>query len=149
MAAALPDTVLFFDASCLVAAAGSPSGGSWFLLSLCRRGFLSGALSQAVRLEAERNILDKLPELAWSRYQLLMAQTPLTVVPLPSPAQLRRWHDAVGEKDAHVLAAALAAEAAYLLTLDRPLIARVGQATQALVALTPAPSSPRSYQPTP
>lgn len=49
-------TLVFFDASCLIAAAGSPSGGSGFLLSLCRRGLLGAAVSQPVLLEAERNI---------------------------------------------------------------------------------------------
>jgi len=43
------DTVVFFDASCLIAAAGSTSGGSGFLLSLCARGLLQGAVSPALR----------------------------------------------------------------------------------------------------
>jgi predicted nucleic acid-binding protein len=50
------NTLLFFDSSCLIAAAGSPTGGSGFLLSLCGRQFLKVAISQAVLLEAQRNI---------------------------------------------------------------------------------------------
>jgi hypothetical protein len=38
------DTLLFFDASCLLAAAGSSTGGSAFLLSVCIRGFLKAAV---------------------------------------------------------------------------------------------------------
>ncbi|MEJ2354093.1 MAG: hypothetical protein P8Y03_30320, partial [Anaerolineales bacterium] len=54
------DTLLFFDASCLIAAAGSPSGGSGLLLSLCAREYLRASVSQAILLEAERNIQAKL-----------------------------------------------------------------------------------------
>ena len=49
-------TLLFFDASCLIAAAGSPAGGSSLLFSLCARRLLRGVVSQAVLLEAEGNI---------------------------------------------------------------------------------------------
>jgi hypothetical protein len=65
------ETRLFFDASCLIAAAGSPSGGSGFVLSLCQRSLLRGAISPPVLIEARRNVRDKLgPEAlertAWS-----------------------------------------------------------------------------------
>lgn len=49
-------TLLFFDASSLVAAAGSPTGGSAFLLLVCQKGFLRASSSQGVLIEAERNI---------------------------------------------------------------------------------------------
>jgi hypothetical protein len=45
-------TLLFLDASPLIAAAGSPAGGPGFLLSLCARGYLKAAVSQPVLLEA-------------------------------------------------------------------------------------------------
>jgi hypothetical protein len=54
------NTILFFDATCLIAASGSPDGGSGFLLSLCARQLLRGSISQPVLLEAERNIRLKL-----------------------------------------------------------------------------------------
>lgn len=50
-------TLLFFDASCLIAAAGSPTGGSAFLLSMCAAGFLRGAVSEAVLVEIERHVV--------------------------------------------------------------------------------------------
>jgi hypothetical protein len=37
-------TPIFFDASCLIAAAGSPTGGSGFLLSLCEKGHLQAVI---------------------------------------------------------------------------------------------------------
>ena len=54
------DSLLFFDATCLIAAAGSPSGGSGFLLSVCQSGFLNAFSSRSVLVEAERNITAKL-----------------------------------------------------------------------------------------
>ena len=54
------NTLLFFDSSCLIAAPGSPNGGSDFLLLLCARGYLKAAISQPVLLEVQINILSKL-----------------------------------------------------------------------------------------
>jgi predicted nucleic acid-binding protein len=130
-------TLLFFDASCLVAAAGSATGGSSFLLSLCRRGLLAGAVSEPVLMETERNVDTRLSAGASYRYQELLRTTPLTIAPVPSPAQVRRWHDVVGEKDAHVVAAALAVNAAFLITLDQPLAQRITAAGLPLQALSP------------
>jgi len=42
------DSLLFFDATCLIAAAGSPTGGSGFLLSVCLAGFLKAGSSPSV-----------------------------------------------------------------------------------------------------
>jgi hypothetical protein len=62
------NTLLFFDASCLIAAAGSPSGGSGFLLSLCGRGYLQAVVSQPVLIEAQRNIQNKIGADAVKRF---------------------------------------------------------------------------------
>lgn len=130
-------TLLFFDASCLIAAAGSPSGGSGFLLSLCARHLLRGAVSQAVLLETERNIQGKLAAEALERYHRLLVFTPLVLLPLPPHGDLVRCSGMVGEKDAHVLAAAVAAHSPFLLTLDRPLAERINQAKLEIRALAP------------
>jgi hypothetical protein len=53
-------TRLFFDASCLLAAAGSPGGGSGFLLSLVDRNFLKVVVSPGVLIEAARNVRNKM-----------------------------------------------------------------------------------------
>jgi hypothetical protein len=53
-------TPLFFDASCLVAASGSPNGGSGFLLLVCRQGQLTVVVSQPVLLEAARNVAENM-----------------------------------------------------------------------------------------
>ena len=131
------NTLVFFDASCLVAASGSPLGGSGFLLSICARGFLSGAVSQPVLLETERNVSEQLSPEALTTYHRLIATTPLLVVPLPSRKERRQYDLLVGRKDEHVLAAAIAAGAEFLLTLDKPLERKVNLADRAIRALSP------------
>jgi predicted nucleic acid-binding protein len=131
-------TLLFFDASCLIAAAGSPTGGSGFLLSLCARSLLRGAVSQVVLLEAERNIAAKLSLQALNRYHHLLQTMPLVVAALPPLSSQESWLQMVNAKDVHVLAAALAIDASYLLTLDQQLAVEVNQIGLSLHALTPA-----------
>ena len=131
------DTRLFFDASCLIAAARSPTGGSAFLLSVCLRGFLHGVVSQLVLLEAERNVFDNFGGEAVARYDRLVATPPLTVVALSSPTIDRSYETIVGQKDAHVLAAAVIAEAPFLITLDQRLEKRVNDGMPRIVALSP------------
>lgn len=132
-----PSTLLFFDASCLIAAAGSPTGGSGYLLSLCARDLLRGAASQVVLLEAERNIRAKLKPYALTAFEQLLLSTPLRIAPVPPPADSAQYHQHVTEKDEHVLAAALAISAPYLLTLDRQLEAQVNQTEFAIEAFPP------------
>src|SRR5215211_2938019 len=108
------NTLVFFDASCLIAAAGSPSGGSGFLLSLCARGYLKAAVSQPVLLEAQSNIQAKLGEGAIKRYHNFLAIIPFSLASLPEKAELKRLGKIINKKDIHVLAAALEIHASFL-----------------------------------
>ncbi len=131
-------TLLFFDASCLIAGAGSPSGGSGFLLSVCARGYLQAAVSEPVLAEAERNILENFGLGAMATYDRMVVQLPKLVVPTPSKAKQQRYRGIVNAKDEHVLAAASTAQAAFPLTLDQPLALQVNQANLSVTALSPA-----------
>ena len=130
-------TLLFFDASCLIAASRSPSGGSGFLLTLCAANRLRGAGSQYVLLEAERNIRAKLGAEALRNYRHLLLQAPLTVAPIPPLSDQESWRRTVNPKDGHVVAAALAAKSPFLLTLDRGLLDQIRRTDLILEALTP------------
>jgi predicted nucleic acid-binding protein len=114
-------TLPFFDASCLIAASAFPNGGSGFLLSLCARNQLRGAVSHHVLLEAERNIQAKLSQRVLRSYHRLLLMVPLTVAPVPKVTHRQPWRSVVNTKDHHVVVAALACSAHYLLTLDRQL----------------------------
>lgn len=110
---------LFLDASVLVAAARSPSGGSALVMEVCRGRRFQAALSGRVLLEARVNIAEKFGEAELVRfYQQLAGLEPEMVLPPPSE-RLAQCGSIVGRKDAHVLAAALECGATYLLTLDR------------------------------
>jgi len=111
--------LLFLDASVLVAAARSPTGGSALVLEICAGGHFRGGLTLKVLLEARHNIQDKFGEAELLRfYRQLAAMDPL-MIPPPSADRLKLCAGVIAEKDAHVLAAALDSRASYLLTLDR------------------------------
>src|SRR5215213_8474497 len=94
-------TIVFFDSSCLIAASGSPTGGSSVVLAICARGFLRGAVSPAVLAEAEGNIITNLPQPALTRYRQEILSLPLIVAPTPSTAEREAVASITGEKDAH------------------------------------------------
>jgi predicted nucleic acid-binding protein len=130
-------TLLFFDSSCLIAAAGSPTGGSSFLLALCARGFLKGAVSHAVLAEAEGNILTNLTPPALIRYRREILAIPYVSAPVPSALERETVAHITGEKDAHVAASAISVGAHFLLTLDKRLAHRVNESELSLHALSP------------
>lgn len=110
---------LFIDACVFIATSGSPQGGSSSVLELCKRGRFRAVCMRLVLLEAERNIHRKLGAEALLRFYQGLAELDPTLEALPPPEELAAYEAIVGEKDAHVLAAALKSGAAFLLTLDR------------------------------
>lgn len=110
---------LFLDASVLFAAVASPSGGSARVLAESRQGRFEAVVSRLVLLEADRNIRKKLPSAALTRFHLILDTVPLRVVPPPSAEEIALHRLLINEKDALILAAAVASGARYLITLDR------------------------------
>lgn len=131
------NTLLFFDSSCLVAAAGSPTGGSGFLLSLCARGYLRAAVSQPVLLEAQGNIQSNLEVEAINRFYNLLAIVPFTLASLPDQAEFIKLEKLVNKKDVHVVLASLEIHSNFLITLDKGLSLEVSQASLGIRALSP------------
>jgi len=131
------NTLLFMDASCLVAAAGSPTGGSNFLLSLCARGYLRAAVSQPVLLEAQRNIQSNLGLEAINRFYNMLAILPFTLATLPDKAAFTELEKLVNKKDVHVVAASLGVRALFLISLDKRLYSEVNKAGIGIQAYSP------------
>jgi len=130
---------VFVDASVWIAAAASPTGGSSLVLEVCRGKRFAAICSQRVLLEAQQNIRDKMTTHEMARfYQLLAAASPSLVPPVAAEAEIQ-YEEIVGLKDAHVVAAAVHGEAAFLVTLDRKHLAneRVRAAGLPLEMLTP------------
>ena len=111
--------LVFFDASVLVAAAGSPVGGSAAALDLCDKGLYRDVLTSEVLFEARRSILRKFGQAELLRFYQLLASLSPRLVAVPAGPDLDRAALLAGKKDAHVLAAALISGSAYLLTLDK------------------------------
>jgi len=116
-------SLLFFDASCLIAAAASPSGGSGFLWSLCERGLLSAAVSLPVPSEVEIDLQAKFPSAAFARHRRSLARVSFVLATVPPLDISPRRYPAINAKDEHVVAAAIATHAEHILTLDQPLAA--------------------------
>jgi len=114
-------TLLYFDASCLIAAAASPTGGSAFVWNLCERGLLRAAVSQAVLAEAETNLARKFEPQCLLRHQIQVQTCAPIVAPVPRIDAHATAYPGVNRKDEHVVAAALEVRADFLLTLDQPL----------------------------
>ena len=111
--------LVFLDASVLVAASRSPSGGSASAMGACQESPYRAALSSTVLQEARVNIAEKFEETELLRFYRQLAALDPRMVGHPSREQLDQCASLTGEKDAHVLAAALGSGAAFLLTLDR------------------------------
>jgi len=134
---------LFLDANVLFSAAHNRQGNARALFRLAsERGITLVASSYAVE-EAVRNIHLKFPEYAAELASLLEG---LVLGPEPSSALVSAAKDcALPEKDAPILAAAIAARADVLVTGDRrhfgPLY---GKSIHEVLVLTPAIALSRS-----
>lgn len=130
-------TLLFFDASSLLAAAGSPGGGSGFLLSLVDRNLLKAVVSPGVLIEAARNVHNKMGPLQIATFHRLVVLTPLSITPIPSAQTQDLYKGKINDKDLHVVAAAIEAKAEFLITLDRPLVSQAAKADLPISVMTP------------
>jgi predicted nucleic acid-binding protein len=95
------------------------------------------AISEPVLDETESNIQDNLDSSAWLRYQEQIKTLPFLIAPTASIAEIAIAQPITGEKDAHVLAAAVALGAPYVITLDRKLARRITEAEFDIQAMTP------------
>lgn len=108
---------VFVDASVILAALGSKTGGSLQVLHLGAKGKLDLTTSQAVIEEIRRNT-HKI-SVPWTNMERLIIKSRISVVPAPGQAQVGKYERIVGEKDAHVLASAITSKAQILITLDK------------------------------
>lgn len=131
------DTRLFFDASCLIAAAASPSGGSGFLWSLVERRELRAVVSQAILTETETNLVRTFPPPALARHrrQMIAGAPELTAIPRLDVSPRR--FPTINAKDEHVVAAAVTAGVSLIITLDQPLAREINRARLTVQARSP------------
>jgi predicted nucleic acid-binding protein len=85
------------------------------VLRLCEAGVVETLVSTQVLTEADRNLSEKLPGLV-ADYRLLIQSIAPTLVDDPTPSEVSRVPGVIHSNDAPILAAAIAAEADYLVT---------------------------------
>ncbi len=130
-------TRIFFDASCLIAAASSPTGGAGLIWSFCAQKRMVAAVSAEVIVEARRNLARKFSDSVCARFESMIADMSLLITSVPREDIVPEWYDGINAKDEHVVAAAIATGSHFLLTLDRPLIREVRVSGASIVAFRP------------
>ncbi len=106
---------VYIDTDVLIAACASRGGASHIIVKLAELTLVTGLISEAVRLEAERNLLKKLPQ-ALPAYRALVRAAKLHEVPLPSASELAHYRGQGDPKDLVHLVAACKADCAFLVT---------------------------------
>lgn len=107
----------FIDASVILAALGSKSGGSSMVLKLIRNGKIAGITSQAVIEEVFRNAYKiKIPESEVSKF---VSNSSLKIIPVPTSIEVEKYLGDTVAKDAHVVASAIRSKSEFIITLDK------------------------------
>jgi predicted nucleic acid-binding protein len=108
------------DATVLVAASGSPTGGSSAAIEILRvSDELAGVFSDWILDETHRTLWRKFGDAARARLADLLANASLTRIDLATMSDLPDAPDFLAAKDHHVVQACLVTGAAICLTLDR------------------------------
>lgn len=126
---------VFVDTSVLLAASASKTGGSALVLRLGSVGRVKLVTSEAVVEEAIRNA-EKL-HVTTIVIEHLVLSSNIRVDPPPAFALVEKYEAIVSEKDAHVIAAAMAAKTKVLITLDRKLKEQGERSIKIIQILTP------------
>jgi predicted nucleic acid-binding protein len=112
---------VFLDANVFFAAAGSPKGGSGFILELAKKGKLEIITVNQALPEVERNILKKLGVRYLHRhYQNLLEIRPkIQSIGFITLEEIAKFKKILPEKDIPILFGAIVNGAHFLITLDR------------------------------
>ncbi|KPV45429.1 PIN domain-containing protein [Alicyclobacillus ferrooxydans] len=110
----MSNLIVFFDADVLVAGSASTTGAAHLLLTLSELGIIQGMTSAHVQEEARRNLAKKIPD-ALPEFEEIV-QRAVTVD--FSPTDTNPFQNFAHPKDVHVLAAAVATHARWLVTFN-------------------------------
>ncbi|OGE05319.1 putative toxin-antitoxin system toxin component, PIN family [Candidatus Curtissbacteria bacterium RIFCSPLOWO2_02_FULL_40_13b] len=110
---------VFFDASVIIAALLSPSGGSSQLLKYVKLGKITGITSQTVIEEILEE--DKFSRIKKSKREIeqFIAESRLIVRKPISAGEIEPYQGLVDIEDAHLIAGANLTRCRYLVTLDK------------------------------
>ena len=109
---------VFIDSDVLFAGSASPNehSASLVILRMAEITLLEAIVSQQVIIETERNLAAKMPG-ALPAFRLLVSRC-LTIVSSPSAAEVASYVGLADDKDLPILAAAVQARCAWLVTFN-------------------------------
>ena len=113
-----PRPKVFLDSSALIAGIASSKGAAREILRLAEIGLIEAIVSRQVVVEADRNITAKLPECLDDFRNYLETLAPVLAAD-PSHRDILRFSLLIQPHDAPILAAAVVAQADYLVTWDQ------------------------------
>ncbi len=109
---------IFLDSSVLFAALASATGASRAIILLAEIKLLKLVVTPQIFDEVERNLNRKAPR-AVPLFERLKKEIAWEIVPAPSAESVAACAQAIAPKDAPILAAAMNAQPARLITLDQ------------------------------
>jgi putative PIN family toxin of toxin-antitoxin system len=111
---------VFLDSNVILSGLISDKGAPRIILDILslEMPFITGVTGRYNLIEIERNLKKKVPEVL-PIYRHYLSKINLTVVPLPSAEDLRRYAGRIAEKDLPVLVSAIKAKADFLVTGDK------------------------------
>ena len=110
---------VYFDASVIIAALLSPTGGSALLFQFIKTGTIAGVVSQTVLEEVLEEDKPKRIKRSVEQIEQFIAESGLIVREAITEEEIAPYHDQVDKEDAHLIAAANLTKCTYLVTLDK------------------------------
>lgn len=108
---------VFLDASVILAALGSKTGGSFCVLKLCRAGIVKGLITETILAEAKAHE-SRVKRASAKNIEELITREKITVLPSPKESTIIKFTNLINDGGRHVIAGATEAGADFLLTLD-------------------------------
>lgn len=110
---------VYFDASVIIAALLSPTGGSALLFHFIKLGTITGIVSQTVLEEVLEGDKPKRIKRSVEQIEQFIAESGLIVREAITNEEIAPYHDQVDTEDAHLIAGAYLTKCTYLVTLDK------------------------------
>jgi putative PIN family toxin of toxin-antitoxin system len=110
---------VFFDASVLIAALLSPTGGSALLLSFIKAGRLVGVTSQTVIEEVLEEDKPKKLHKTSAEIEQFIATSGLVVRETVALQEIEPYQHLIDPEDAHLIAGAVLTNCSHLVSLDK------------------------------
>jgi predicted nucleic acid-binding protein len=111
---------VFLDSNVILSGLISDKGAPRIILDILSLGlpFITGVTGRYNLIEIERNLKKKVPDVL-PTYRYYLPKMNLTIVPLPSAEEVRRYAGRISEKDVPVIVSAIKAKADFLVTGDK------------------------------